>query len=49
MLGDNDFGAAFVEILDNPIRIECLVSDRPVKVDVLDRGVHAHSIEAVSR
>jgi hypothetical protein len=49
MLGDDDLGAARVEIGDNGVAVERLVGDQRVEDQSLDERRHAHRVEAVSR
>src|SRR6201997_4485950 len=48
MLGDDDLGAARVELGDNGVAIECLVGDQRVEGQSLDERRHAHRVEALS-
>src|SRR6202022_2001080 len=49
MLGDDDLGAARVELGDNGVAVECLVGDQRVEGQSLDERRHAHRVEALSR
>src|SRR6187401_1721195 len=49
MLGDDDFGAARVEIGDNGVAVERLVGDQRVEGQSLDERRHTHRVEALSR
>src|SRR5246500_5601546 len=49
MLGDDDLGAARVEIGDNGVAVERLVGDQRVEGQSLDERRHAHGVEALSR
>jgi hypothetical protein len=48
-LRDDDLGAALVQLIDDPVRIESLVRDQGLKLDILDQGRDADSVVAVSR
>src|SRR6187431_574428 len=49
MLGDDDFGAARVEIGDNDVAVERLVGDQRVEGQSIDERRHTHRVEALSR
>src|SRR5262252_10889158 len=49
MLGDDDLGAALVQLGDDRVAIESLVGDQRVKLDSVDQRRDADRIEAVSR
>lgn len=49
MLGDDDAGAALVQLGDDPIRIESLVGDQRPERDILDQRGDAHRVVALSR
>src|ERR1039458_625132 len=49
MLGDDDLGAACVEIGDNGVAVERFVGDQRVEDQSLDERRHAHRVEALSR
>src|ERR1700732_3886813 len=49
MLGDDDLGAARVELGDNGVAVERLVGDQRVEGQSLDKRRHAHRVEALSR
>src|SRR6478609_3903638 len=49
MLGDDDFGAARVEIGDNGVAVERLVGDQRVEGQSLDERRHTHRVESLSR
>src|ERR1700694_2879746 len=49
MLGDDDLGAARVEICDDGVAVECLVGDQRVEGQSLDKWQHSHRVEALSR
>src|ERR1700726_49523 len=49
MLGDDDLGAARVEIGDNGVTVERLVGDQRVEGQSVDERRHAHRVEALSR
>ena len=48
-LRDDDFGAAFIQVFDDPVRIERLVGDEPSKLDVFDEWRNADGVIALSR
>src|SRR5262249_30439110 len=48
MLGDDDLGAARIEIGDNGVAVERLVGDQRVEDQSLDERRHAHRVEAMS-
>ena len=48
MLGDNDLRPAFVEVGDDPVGVEGLVSDEPAKLDPLDQRCDTDRVEALS-
>src|SRR3984893_5643807 len=49
MLGDDDLGAARVEIGDNGFAVERLVGEHGVEGQTLKQPPHAHRVEALSR
>src|ERR1700676_1132917 len=49
MLGDNDLGAARVQIGDNDVAVERLVGDQRVEGQSVDERRHAHRVAALSR
>jgi len=48
MLGNNDLGAARVELGDNGVAVERLVGDQRVEGQSLDERRHTHCVEALS-
>lgn len=48
-LGDHDAGAAIVQLLDDPVRVECRVGDKPVEIDSLDQRGDADGVVTVGR
>ena len=48
-LGDDDFGAAFVQVCDNPIRIKCFVGNEAAELDILDQRRDADCVVALPR
>ena len=49
MLGDNDLGAAGVEIGDDGVAVEGLVGDQAAERDAVEQGRDADRIETVAR
>lgn len=45
MLRDGDLCAAFVEIGDDVIAVECLVGDQAIEFDTVNEGCNADRIE----
>lgn len=48
MLGDNDLGAALVEIFDDGVAVESLVGDQSAKGQAIDQRLDANGVEAVT-
>jgi hypothetical protein len=49
VLGDDNFSAPFVEIFDDPIRIEGFVGNQSAEIHAFDQRFNPHSVEAMSR
>ena len=49
MLRDHDLGLAFVQVFDDPVRVEGLVGDQAAEFDVLDQRRDAGGVEALAR
>jgi hypothetical protein len=48
MLGYDDLGAAVVEVSDNIVVVESLVSEQRAELDTFDEWSHADAVEAVA-
>ena len=48
MLGDDDLGAALVEVGDDGVAVEGLVGDQPAEGEAVDQRRDAHRVEAVA-
>ena len=48
-LGDDNLGASFVKFVDDPVRIERLVGNKALELDILDQRRNTDGIVAVSR
>src|SRR5690348_13379898 len=48
MLGDNDLGAALVEVGDDGVAVEGLVGDQRTERDAVDQRRHADRVEAMA-
>jgi hypothetical protein len=49
MLRNNDFGASFVEVFNDPVRIESLIGNQPLKVDAFDERRNTHRVVTMPR
>ena len=45
----DDFGAPFIHLLDDPVRIESLVGNQTGEFDPLNQGSHTHRVMALAR
>lgn len=48
-LGNDDLGPALIEFLDDPVGVECFVTEQSIERDPVDERCHADSVIAVSR
>ena len=48
-LRDDDLGAALIQLVDDPVRIEGLVADQAFELDVLDQRYDPDGVVAMSR
>jgi hypothetical protein len=49
MLRNNDFGASFVEVFNDPVRIESLIGNQPLKVDAFYERRNTHRVATMPR
>src|SRR3546814_14580259 len=48
MLGNDDLGAALVEVGDDGVAVERLVGDQPAEAETVDARRHSDGVEAVA-